>query len=369
MLITKKVSTCTPPEEKSYTQAYQKHEASGFGYKVVCHYGRKYSKPAVIYRGENVIEKFTSQLYHEVDDCKKVIERDFQKPLMMIKEEEKLFQASEKCWICGLKFLEAKTEAENQTHKDKDEDEDLEEEWFCNEFYETHKVKDEDEDEDKYERLCFHYHVHEDWILLQYKFFEKEITEKEKKAKECVRDHCHVTGKYRGAAYRKCNLKLQIRAEKIKIPVIFHNLKGYDSDFIIEKLGEKIKKTDELIQEEVKRTLNNPFLSKETCKETLKKINGKKVDINVTASNTEKYVSFRIGRHLTFIDSFQFMSQSLAILSSNLPDDKYIYTSKVFRGEQLTLMKKKGVYPYDYMDSVEKFKEKNYLVKKIFTVS
>ena len=54
--ITKKIDTCSPPGEKSYTQAYQKHEASGFGYKVVCHYNQKYSKPAVIYRGENVIE-------------------------------------------------------------------------------------------------------------------------------------------------------------------------------------------------------------------------------------------------------------------------------------------------------------------------
>ena len=56
--ITKKIDTCSPPGEKCYTQAYQKHEASGFGYKVVCHYNQKYSKPAVIYRGENVIEKF-----------------------------------------------------------------------------------------------------------------------------------------------------------------------------------------------------------------------------------------------------------------------------------------------------------------------
>ena len=50
---------------------------------------------------------------------------------------------------------------------------------------------------------------------------------------EPVRDHCHVTGKYRGSAHQTCNLKLQISAEKIKIPVIFHNLKGYDSHFII----------------------------------------------------------------------------------------------------------------------------------------
>ena len=47
--------------------------------------------------------------------------------------------------------------------------------------------------------------------------------------KEPVRDHCHVTGKYRGSAHKVCNLKLQISAEKIKIPVIFHNLKGYDT--------------------------------------------------------------------------------------------------------------------------------------------
>ena len=38
-----------------------------------------------------------------------------------------------------------------------------------------------------------------------------------------VRDHCHITGKYRGSAHNNCNLKLQISAEKIKIPVIFHN--------------------------------------------------------------------------------------------------------------------------------------------------
>ena len=76
------------------------------------------------------------------------------------------------------------------------------------------------------------------------------------------------------------------------------------------------------------------------------------------ASNTEKYLSFRIGNHLTFIDSFQFMSQSLDRLSSNLPDDKFIYTKRAFQGEKSALMKKKGVYPYDYMDNFEKFAER-----------
>ena len=40
-----------------------------------------------------------------------------------------------------------------------------------------------------------------------------------------VRDHCHVTGKFRGVAHNKCNLKLRIPK---KLPIIFHNLQGYD---------------------------------------------------------------------------------------------------------------------------------------------
>ena len=63
-----------------------------------------------------------------------------------------------------------------------------------------------------------------------------------------VRDHCHVTGKYRGSAHQTCNLKLQISAEKIKIPVIFHNLKGYDSHFIMNELGKIIKKEEKILQ-------------------------------------------------------------------------------------------------------------------------
>jgi len=48
-----------------------------------------------------------------------------------------------------------------------------------------------------------------------------------------VRDHCHITGKYKGSAHQDCNLKLKIKPEEIKIPVIFCNLRGYDSHFII----------------------------------------------------------------------------------------------------------------------------------------
>ena len=49
----------------------------------------------------------------------------------------------------------------------------------------------------------------------------------------CIRDHCHITGIFRGSAHQECNLKLRIKQEDIKIPVIFHNLCGYDSHFIM----------------------------------------------------------------------------------------------------------------------------------------
>ena len=62
-----------------------------------------------------------------------------------------------------------------------------------------------------------------------------------------------------------------------------------------------------------------------------------------------------LGNHLTFIDSFQFMSSSLDKLVSNLPKDDLIYTSQVFKGKRSNLMSQKGVYPYDFMDSFEKF--------------
>ena len=49
----------------------------------------------------------------------------------------------------------------------------------------------------------------------------------------------------------------------------------------------------------------------------------------------EKYMAFMLGKHLVFLDSFQFMSSSLDRLSANLPKHKFKYTSEVFKKEEL----------------------------------
>ena len=82
------------------------------------------------------------------------------------------------------------------------------------------------------------------------------------------------------------------------------------------------------------------------------------LEINCIPNNMEKYMAFMLGKHLVFLDCFQFMAGSLERLAANLPEDKFKYTSHAFRDEKLALMKKKSVYPYDYMDSFEKFDEK-----------
>ena len=77
-------------------------------------------------------------------------------------------------------------------------------------------------------------------------------------------------------------------------------------------------------------------------------------------------MAFMLGSHVTFIDSFQFMSSSLDKLVSNLPKEAFKYTSEKFTGKELSLMSQKGVYPYDFMDTFEKFDQTELPTKEQF---
>ena len=243
--ITKKVQGCEQSEEmkneknkRSYREAYQTHKDCGSAYKVVCCYDGKYSKPTQMYRGENAVYKYMEKMLEEVEYCKAVIKKPFNKPLVMTEDDEQRFKTMDGCHTCGEKYT------------------------------------------------------------------DKNVR---------VRDHCHITGKFRGSAHQECNLKLRIKPEDIKIPVIFHNLRGYDSHFIMQQIGKISKK--------------HAYTNKR----------GEKQDLNINAipNSMGKHMAFMLGNHLTFIDSFQFMSSSLDKLVSNLPKDDLIHTFKVFKGKRI----------------------------------
>ena len=211
-----------------------------------------------------------------------------------------------------------------------------------------------------------------------------------------VRDHCHYTGKYRGAAHNICNLRYKVPKE---IPVVFHNGSTYDYHFII--------------------------------KELIKEFEG---NFDCLGENTEKYITFsvplkkkienknlEITYKIKFIDSFRFMSSSLSKLVDNLSEGihnnkcadcksnlDYIKTKneklilecynckqrykkkfnkeliKIFastyefcnndttgsssseRINKFILLLRKGVYPYEYMDNWEKFNETSLPSKESF---
>lgn len=141
-----------------------------------------------------------------------------------------------------------------------------------------------------------------------------------------VMDHDHLTGKFRQTLCSKCNLELQ---QPKFVPIFFHNLSNYDSHFIITELGYDTE------------------------------------SISVIPNSEEKFISFSkyISSTFTvrFIDTFRFMASSLSSLAKNLitPDlNNFRETSKHFVIEDMPLVTRKGVYPYEYTDSWDKLNDK-----------
>ena len=111
--ITKKVQGCKQSEEmkkdkdrRSYMEAYQTHEDCGYGYKVIWCYNDKYSKHTRIYRGENAVHKFMEKMLEEVEYCKAVIKKHFNKSLVMTEVDEQHFKTMDGCHICGERYTD-----------------------------------------------------------------------------------------------------------------------------------------------------------------------------------------------------------------------------------------------------------------------
>ena len=142
-----------------------------------------------------------------------------------------------------------------------------------------------------------------------------------------VRDHCHITGKFRQAAHNKCNLKLTIPR---KLSIIFHNLQGNDRHIIF------------------------------------KELHNFDVDIAVIPKGIDKYMSIIVNRHITFTDSLQFYNSSLDTLASNLNNEDFKHLTSEFCTDKLEILKRKDAYPYEWVDSYEKFKYQQLPAKECF---
>ena len=216
---------------------------------------------------------------------------------------------------------------------------------------------------------------------------KKEFDNNNKKQQK-VRDHCHYTGKYRGAAHNICNLRYKIPKE---ISVVFHNGSTYDYHFIIKELVKEFEGNFECLGENTEKYITFSVPIK------------KKID------NKDLEITYRI----KFIDSYRFMSSSLSKLVYNLSEGihnnkcsdcesnldyikikkngklilkcfncniyyknkfnkdlmKKIKNTYIFCNNDLNkfiLLLRKGVYPYEYMDSWERFNETSLPSKKEF---
>ena len=171
--------------------------------------------------------------------------------------------------------------------------------------------------------------------------FKKDDDDKNKKK---VRDHCHFTGRYRGAAHNKCNLNYR---KPNFTPVVFHNLSGYDSHLFIKNLGFSEGNID-CIPNNEERYIS--FTKK----------------IQVDSYVNKKGETIALHHQIRFIDSFKFMAASLDNLVNNLPKDDFNNLKRHYTGENFNLLTRKGVYPYEYMDSLEKLKETKLPPKEAF---
>ena len=213
-------------------------------------------------------------------------------------------------------------------------------EWFCNDLkdqvmklidYEKKEIiplTNEEKKSYEKQKVCY---------ICEKEFSTDKNNEEEYKLYKKVKDHCHYTGKYRGAAHNICNLRYKIPK---KIPVVFHNGSTYDYHFIIKQLAKEFKGNFDCLGEDTEKYI------------TFSVPNKKELDNDKTVIYKPK-----------FIDSFRFMSASLSSLVDNLSEinkkesvneliEKFPNTYRFCNGDlnKFSLLLRKGVYPYEYMD-------------------
>ena len=150
-----------------------------------------------------------------------------------------------------------------------------------------------------------------------------------------VRDHCHLTGRYRGPAHSNCNLNYK---DSHCIPIVFHNLSGYDAHFIIKEIASAFEGSIDVLP-----------ITKE-----------KYISFTKHVKDTADRSDSRSDIKLRFIDSYKFLTTSLEKLASFLSKDKLKIVRSKFSAlsvHDFELLTRKGVFPYEYVDCVNKLQD------------
>ena len=143
-----------------------------------------------------------------------------------------------------------------------------------------------------------------------------------------VADHDHVTGYYLGAAHDECNRKRRVVYD---IPIFFHNFRGYDSHLIVTAMSNAQYRTR---------------------------------GIQVIGQNMERYIQVKWGTNLVFRDSYMFLTSSLESLVQSLrktDEQKFKLLKSImstrYPNTDYKLLLRKGVFPYEYLNSFERFND------------
>ena len=149
---------------------------------------------------------------------------------------------------------------------------------------------------------------------------EKKFSPKDLIDNPIVRDHCHLTGRFRGLAHYNCNLNTR-KAHTSFVPILFHNFSEYDCHLIFENLINTATKKNIKINEN-----------------------------DIIAKSSENYISVKIGC-LKLLDSYRFLDASLDELSTTLTS----FPSLDANGMEDDLFKRKLAYPYEKGNTIESY--------------
>ena len=143
-----------------------------------------------------------------------------------------------------------------------------------------------------------------------------------------VRDHCHLTGKYKGPARNVCSINVR-QADSNFIPFVFHNFSNYDCHMFFKRLADLRKA---------------------------------KVKFKIIPKTNEEYITVKYGC-IRFIDSYRFLSESLDKLVKKLDEDDFKNLRKEFP-DKWQYSNKKIAYPYEYFNSIDDYKKRVDILEK-----